>query len=111
MRHILVREIFQKSVREKYKISLDLSNIFENYYNIIIQQTAIRASVQSVSTAQRLGVEDYNYIPKIKVRTRLQGWMGKEMRKSENPFIVIHQIPYQMNRLQNKSVVTHNLLI
>ena len=36
VRHILVREIFQKSVREKYKISLDFTNILENYYSIII---------------------------------------------------------------------------
>ena len=45
VRHILVREIFQKLVREKYKMSLDFTNIFENYYNIIIQQTTILASV------------------------------------------------------------------
>ena len=56
MRHILVREIFQKSVREKYKISLDFNKIFENYYNIIIQQTAIRASAQSVSVARNRGL-------------------------------------------------------
>ena len=52
VRHILVPEIFQKSVREKYKFSLDISNIFENYYNIIIQETAIRASAQSVCAAR-----------------------------------------------------------
>ena len=56
VRHILVREIFQKSIREKYKISLDFNNIFENYYNIILQQTAILASAQSVSAARNRGL-------------------------------------------------------
>ena len=29
VRYILVREIFQKSIREKYKISLDFNNILK----------------------------------------------------------------------------------
>ena len=36
VRHILVRVIFQKSVREKYKITLDFNIFFENHYDIII---------------------------------------------------------------------------
>ena len=55
MRHISVREIFQKSIREKY-ISLDFNIIFENYYNIIIVLSTMRASAQSVSAVRNRGL-------------------------------------------------------
>ena len=55
-RHILVRVIFQKSVREKYKITLDFNSFFENHYYIIIIWTALKASAQSVSAARSRGL-------------------------------------------------------